>query len=98
LDQSKPPSIPAQAAGAYGASVKHEDLKPAQLERLAAIIGRQLRFYNRLIERMERIGFPGNDPLYMEEIMTRNGVHRFSVTLHYASCDGGLKRAGGKSG
>jgi hypothetical protein len=78
----------------HHARVNSNDLNHRQLERLAAIVGRQLRFYNRLIERMERIGFPGNDPLYVEAIQTRNGIYRFSVKLHYASCDGGLKRAG----
>jgi hypothetical protein len=43
---------------------------------------------------MERTGFPGNDPVYIEALQTRNGVHSLSVQLHYASYDGGLKGAG----
>ena len=40
-------------------------LKDEQYRQLLATIRRHQRFYNRLIERMNRVGFPGTDDVYL---------------------------------
>jgi hypothetical protein len=68
------------------------DLTPAQLTKLKRIVGRNLRFYNRLVERMDLMHFEVNDPLRLAALRARDGTHHLSVELHYASCESGVGR------
>jgi hypothetical protein len=54
-----------------------------------ASIGRQLRYLNRLIDRMNRVGFPGNDPVYQAALRALSGTQWLYTELHAASCPKG---------
>ena len=71
-----------------GGDVKRQ--KREHLDKLAAIVRRDLRFYAKLVTRMERLGFAGNEPMYRAAITAHHAVHGLSVMIHYATCDGGV--------
>jgi hypothetical protein len=77
---------------AHDGGMTEADLKPEQVERLAAIVGRELRFLNRLCDRMNRLGFPPDDPLFRAAMLARNGMHGLNVAAHYANCESGVGR------
>jgi hypothetical protein len=68
------------------------DLTPQQLDKLKRIIGRNLRFYTRLVERIDAMHFEVDDPLRLAALRAREGTHWLSVELHYASCQSGVGR------
>jgi len=49
-------------------------LKRAQVEQLSAVLGRQLRYLNKLCVRMQRLNFPADDPLAARTIAARNAM------------------------
>jgi hypothetical protein len=49
-------------------------LKAEQIQKLAAVLGRQLRYLNRLCVRMQRLSFPVDDPLSQRAIAARNAL------------------------
>jgi len=59
--------------------VESDDLFPEQFERLKATVARHLRFYDRLLARMQAMGFPPGDPLVKSATTAANGVHAMSV-------------------
>jgi hypothetical protein len=67
-------------------------LTDERLARLKEIVGRHLRFYNRLTDRMNRVGFRGTDPLLIAAFEAQHKVQSLSVELHYASCKSGVGR------
>lgn len=71
------------------------DLRPDQAERLREQIAGHLRYLNRLCERMNRLGFPPADPLYVAAERARAAIQALHVAAHYASCGQGVGRAGG---
>jgi hypothetical protein len=78
--------------------VDSSNLTPEQLLKVRASIGRQLRYLNRLLERMTRRGFPGNDPLYQAALRAQAEVQGLYVALHYASCPPGTVGRRSESG
>ena len=54
--------------------MKSEDLKPAQVQRLSAILSRHCAFYYRLAARMEARGWPVTDPVYQRALRARDAV------------------------
>jgi hypothetical protein len=54
--------------------VRSEDLKPEQIQRLCADLGRYARYLNRLCARMEQLGFPVSDAVYARSISARNSA------------------------
>lgn len=63
-----------------------------QIAKLQEIVGRHLRFYNRLTDRMNRIGFPGNNEVLLAAFRAQHAVQALSVHLHYSSCKSGVGR------
>ena len=71
-----------------------DDLTPEQAEALKALVARQLRFLNRLQERMNHLRFPTDDPLWLGVVHARNAAQDLFVACHYAGCESGVgKRA-----
>lgn len=66
------------------------DLTKAQAERLAAQVGTRLGYFNRLCERMEKLGWRLDDPVYLAAVRAREAVHALRVLTHYASCESGF--------
>jgi hypothetical protein len=70
----------------------NRDLTSAQLAAVAEVVGRYVRFLNRMLRRMEKRGFPGNDELYRETSRAYDGLRSLLTTLHYLNCRSGVGR------
>ncbi len=68
------------------------DLTREQGAKLMRLLGRQLRTLNRLCERMNRRGFPPDDPLNRAALAARNAVQDLHTVAHYASGVAGAGR------
>ena len=66
-----------------------DDLTPDQAEALKAIVGRQLRYLNRLVAKMQLRQFPVDDRLWVAGIAARNCAQDLFVACHYAGCKSG---------
>jgi hypothetical protein len=66
------------------------DLHPDQTHKLMAIVGHQLRFANRLCDRMQRLGFQTQDPLWRAAIRAQEALQGLYMASHYAGCRSGL--------
>ena len=51
-----------------------KDLTTEQAHKLRESVARQLRYMNRLCARMQRLGFPVNDPLSAAALNARNAM------------------------
>lgn len=67
-------------------------LTPVQVERLRAIVGRDLRFLNRLCARMQRLAFPLDDPLCQAASRARDVMQDLYTSIHYCGCNSGVGR------
>lgn len=76
----------------YDGRVTQDDLTPEQALKLMAIVREQLRFLNRLCDRMTRLGFSPTDPLWNTAIEARNAMQNLHVASHYAACKSGVGR------
>lgn len=83
------------AASTIGA-MNSADLRPDQAERLRLDVARSLRYLNRLCERMTRLGFPPNDPLFIAGEQARAAMQGLHMAAHYAGCKHGVGRTGGE--
>jgi hypothetical protein len=79
--------------GTIASLVTSDDLTPDQAERLKDVVGRQLRFLNRLVARMQQRQFPTDDPLWIGAIAARNAAQDLFVAAHYAGCKSGVGRS-----
>jgi hypothetical protein len=61
-----------------------------QLATLDRINTRNLRFYARLLKRMDQLGWDVNDPERLAVAQAHDGAHSLRVHLHYASCESGV--------
>lgn len=69
-----------------------KDVTPEQAAQLMATIGRQLRYLNRLCRRMDRLGFPRQDPLWQAAWTARDAMQDLHMAAHYAGCTSGVGR------
>ena len=49
-------------------------------------------YLSRLQRRMEKAGFPGNDPLYLKVCKARDAMQELCMEAHYLSCKSGVGR------
>ena len=68
------------------------DLTPQQVERLKAVVGRQLRFLNRMVARMQQRQYPLDDPLWLAGVTARNAAQDLLTAASYAGCPSGVGR------
>jgi len=68
--------------------VDSSDLSREQLDKLTAQVFRQLRYLNRLCERMNRVGWSSTDPVYREAYRARDAMQGLRMAVHYAGCNG----------
>ena len=68
------------------------DLTTQQATRLRLTVARYLRYSNRLCERMTRLGFPPDDPLWLAAEQARIALQNLHVAAHYAACEHGVGR------
>jgi hypothetical protein len=65
------------------------------MEQVAAMketVRRKLRLLGRVRERMNHLGFPPCDPLYVATTTAWNAMHALHVELHYMGCTSGVYR------
>lgn len=65
-------------------------LTPPQLAYLDRVNTRNLRFYARLLKRMDQLGWEVKDPERLAVSKAHDGAHALRVHLHYASCESGV--------
>jgi hypothetical protein len=70
--------------------VQSDDLTREQIEELASIVKRDLRFYARLIDRCNQLGFQPDDPLLRRIVRVRNDLADTFSSLHYLTCSSGV--------
>jgi hypothetical protein len=63
-----------------------------QAKRISAAIGPGFGYLVRLRTRMEKVGFPSNDPLFKLVVNAEDAMHRLTVAMHYEGCKSGVGR------
>jgi hypothetical protein len=71
--------------------VNSSALKRWQIAKLKKSVAPMLRYLYKLKDRMQRVGFLPQDPLYQCVERAYNAVHSLSVKLHYLGSDAGRK-------
>jgi hypothetical protein len=69
-----------------------DDVTPVQVRQLQDRVARRLRFLNRLVARMNALGFPPEDPLIRGAVKARNAMQDQHMGCHYASVKQGVGR------
>ncbi|HEY8751211.1 MAG TPA: hypothetical protein VIM11_24720 [Tepidisphaeraceae bacterium] len=72
--------------------MKPRHLTIDQAQRLRDLVAKRLRFFGRLVDRMNAVGFVPDDPLMHAAICARDAVHKLHVEAHYAGCKSGVGR------
>ena len=65
-----------------------ETIKKSQAKVISSALFPGMNYLYRLKERMQKVGFPHNDKLYLLVYNASDAMHRLSVEVHYLSCDG----------
>jgi hypothetical protein len=73
--------------------VDSSGLTTEQAEALRERFGRMLNYAGRVKRRMERLGFPHNDPLYRETLRACDALQGLHMAAHYASCKSGVGKS-----
>ncbi|HET6251613.1 MAG TPA: hypothetical protein VFE47_28265 [Tepidisphaeraceae bacterium] len=64
-----------------------------QAVRLHKLIGFPLRWANRVVDRMNMLGFTPDDPVFRSAMRARDALQEFAVATHYASCSTGVGKS-----
>jgi hypothetical protein len=67
-------------------------IEPWQAKKILEEVRPSLAYLNRLLGRMDEVGFLATDPLYNNVTKARDATHRLWVELHYLSCSSGVGR------
>ena len=70
------------------------DLTAEQARRLREAIGRQLRYLNKLCARMQRLGWPVEDPVCKAASAARDATQDLFTATHYMGCEQGVRKTG----
>lgn len=70
--------------------MEFRELTHFQIETVHAQVMRQVRYLNRLIQRMDRRGIVPTDRVYQSTLRARDAVLALSVRLHYSRCRTGV--------
>lgn len=68
-------------------------LQRQQIEQLRQQVAGKLHYVGRLARRMERLGFPPHDELYIAALRAHSGLLDLHVAIHYCGCDRGRREA-----
>jgi len=71
-----------------GNDMDRETIKKSQAKTISTALLPGMNYLLRLRERMEKVGFPHDDKLYLLVCKAYDSMHRLSVEVHYLSCDG----------
>jgi hypothetical protein len=64
-----------------------------QAKRISNALTPGFGYLVRLRARMEKVGFPSNDPLFRLVLNAEDAMHRLTVAMHYEGCKSGVGRA-----
>ena len=64
------------------------DVKKSQAKTISTALFPHMNYLFRLRKRMEEVGFPHNDKLYLLVCNAYDAMHSLSDEIHYLSCDG----------
>ena len=67
-------------------------ITPDQAARLCASLRGSLAFVGKLRRRMELLGFPPDDPLYLDAVRAQQALQDLHVRSHYCSVRSGVGR------
>lgn len=70
-----------------------DELTTEQARQMHKSLFRLANYLIRVVKRMERTGFPPNDPLFKSARRAYDGVCTFCMDLHYHSCKSGVGRS-----
>ena len=70
-----------------------DDLKRQEVETLAGILAKHLRFYCRLVKRMEELKWPLRDPVYRRAVGARDSVSALKTFVEDVGRDAPLPPA-----
>ena len=62
--------------------MRSDDLTAEQLTDMAATLARHARYLSRLVERMNKLGWPKDDLLYARTMYARDGAMSLVATVH----------------
>jgi hypothetical protein len=66
------------------------DLTTEQAAQMHKSLFRLANYLSRVVKRMERRGFPPDDPIFQSARRAYDAVCSFSMDLHYLSCKSGV--------
>jgi hypothetical protein len=66
------------------------DLSPEQAEKMHGSLFPLTNYLHRLVRRMEKRGFPPDDPLFQRASRAYDETRSLLVELHYLSCSRGV--------
>jgi hypothetical protein len=66
------------------------DLRRWQVQKIRRALERTLGYLTRLKRRMEVVGFPTNDPLFLDVVKTQHAMQDLVMELHYLGCQSGV--------
>jgi hypothetical protein len=75
------------------ATMRSDDITPAQAERIKVKIRPMLGYLGRLKHRMHKRRFPHDDLLFRTVLNAYDAIHELNVHVHYLSCSSGVGRA-----
>jgi hypothetical protein len=67
-----------------------DELTTEQTGQMRKSLFRLANYLSRMVKRMERTGFPPNDPLFKSARRTYDAVTSFCMDPHYHSCKSGV--------
>ena len=70
--------------------MKSEDIVTWQAKVMRKNLEGSLRYLYRLMRRMEKKGFPPDDPLFVKVSAAYDAMLSLCVSLHYLSCSSGV--------
>jgi hypothetical protein len=70
-----------------------DKLSTEQAGQMRKSLFRLTNYLSRVVKRMERTGFPPNDPLFKSARRAYDAVCTFCMDLHYLSCKSGVGKS-----
>src|SRR6267142_2596074 len=68
-------------------NMDRETIRKSQAKVISSALFPGMNYLYRLRERMQKVGFPHDDKLYLLVSNAYDAMHRLSVAVHYLSCD-----------
>ena len=84
--------VPASSSNRGGEAINRNDVTKEQEKRISKALDRPTNYLIRLWRRMEQLGFPRNDSLFLLVCAAHEAIKRLRLDTHYLAC--GISEAG----